>query len=146
MMELEPLRRELHDLLVQDPEAAFSKLKSLLPPSAVRHKDLLLLEARWEELERSVTKGIIASDEADLKRNKIMEGLLDTISDLSADDFKAGSVAPIAATKNKKWLWPVLGGLAVLGVVVLLLLSPKTPGTADPAMTSPTLSSAVPRH
>jgi uncharacterized protein (TIGR02145 family) len=115
MQPIEALRHEIRELLVQDPEAAIAKLKAALPTGANRQKDVLMLQARWEELEREMTKGTIAREGAELRRNQIFEGLLDTIGDLTESDLK-----PAKANTQPKWLWPTVGGVAAIGLVAFL--------------------------
>ncbi len=130
-MEIENLRKELRELLVQDPEAAFAKLKTLLPTVSSRHKDLMMLEARWEDLEREVTKGVIAPNDADLKRNKILEGLIDTIGDLKESDFQTA-----ASTSNglPKAAWLALAGLASMLLIAVMFFLPKKKGSSSANM------------
>lgn len=113
---------------MQDPEAAIAKLKTSLPADADRQQDVLLLQARWEELEREVTRGTIARDDAELHRNQIFEGLLDTIGDLTDGDLNPAK----PSNSPRKWLWPAVAGLAAIGLVAFLFLRKNKSEAATP--------------
>lgn len=121
-------------MLVQDPEAAIAKLKAALPAGAARQKDVLLLQARWEELEREVTKGTIAREDAELRRNQIFEGLLDTIEDLTDDDFQPANAAPA----TRKWLWPTLGGIAIAAIAAFIFFGENSTEAVKETVADPT--------
>jgi hypothetical protein len=113
-MEIVQLRKDLQQLLVENPEDVFGRLKTLLPQLTPKQKDLALLEARWEDLEKRQMRGIVSKDNVELERNEIRESLLDFIGDLQPSDFEASK--PAAGSSQSGWLLAAAGGLAALAL------------------------------
>ncbi len=79
MNDLPTLQRQLRDLLPEGIEVTVQALKAVLADRTDAYRDLLLLEARYKDVNRRLLMGTIAQDAAQLAFNQIREALMDFI-------------------------------------------------------------------
>ncbi len=97
---LAQIKTDLQDILVSDPGAALKSLQTLLPATAAKKKDILMLMARLETAGVERRSGAFADAEIDTKINRVRFDFLALIDTLVEKDFEEVSVAaaaPIAA-------------------------------------------------
>lgn len=88
MKNINDIRRELRDLIVEGIPETVKALKAVLPPNSARYQDLLLIEGRLKEANISALRGTLSNDELQLAYNQIRASLLDLINELTEADLQ----------------------------------------------------------
>lgn len=88
MKNINDIRRELRDLIVEGIPETMKALKAVLPPNSARYQDLLLIEGRLKEANISALRGTLSNDDLQLAYNQIRASLLDLINDLAEADLQ----------------------------------------------------------
>lgn len=88
MKNLDEIKKELREVLVQGIPEAIKLLKSILPSNSSRHQDVLLLEGRLNDVNVSVLRGIISNEDLQLAYNQLRHALLELINSLEEGDLE----------------------------------------------------------
>lgn len=94
MKTFQTIQNELRDLIPQGTDKTIEALKNFLVPGTYKHNDLILLESRYEEVNRKLLQGIISQEDATLEYNNIRKDLLDFINELNESDLPSLSDSP----------------------------------------------------
>lgn len=102
-MNLPELKSTLRNLLVEDMDTALQTAKNALPESTPKAKQILLLVAQQADLKKSISRGILSTDEINLRTNQIRSSLFDLNEALVEADFQpvTGILAPVTSASPK---------------------------------------------
>ncbi len=97
MKNLDDIKRELREWVVEGIPETIKALKAVLPPNGSRYQDLVLIEGRLKEVNLSALRGVISNEDLQLAYNQIRAALLDIINGLEESDLQEpqpGASAP----------------------------------------------------
>jgi formylglycine-generating enzyme len=109
MKNIDDIRRELRDLIVEGIPETMKALKAVLPPNSARYQDLLLIEGRLKEANIAALRGTLSNDDLQLAYNQIRASLLDLINELTDADLSDAppSVAEPAKARSGNILYRI---------------------------------------
>jgi TonB family protein len=92
MKTLADIQKELREVLPEGIDLAIQAIKNYLPSGTDKCNDLILIEARYRELNHHLLQGILSNEDAQIEFNKIRKDLLDFINSLTESHL--GKVGP----------------------------------------------------
>ncbi|MEZ4959143.1 MAG: TonB family protein [Saprospiraceae bacterium] len=83
MKTLADIQKELRDTLPEGIDLVIQAIKNVLPNGTDKYNDLILIEARYREVNHQLLQGILSNEDAQLAFNKIRKDILDFINSLT---------------------------------------------------------------
>lgn len=141
MIPIDEFKRRLSRALKQTLPEVFELAEKQLPEGSKKRESLLLLQARYADLQQKTVRGVISRDEASLETNRIREQLLLWIDSLKATDLQENGPGQIGRRPASLL---IIGAALFLGAIFLTvrLMLPADPIEVSEKSTADSLSNA----
>ncbi len=117
------IKERLNGLVIKDVRVTLRALKKELPKGNDRYVEVLNLEGRYNELNKSKIKQIISVDDEQLMTNQLRSDLITLIAELELEDFEKPATTVLGLAKGSTALRVVyaLLGLGIIALAVILI-------------------------
>ncbi len=93
MKTLADIQKELREVLPEGIDMAIQAIKNYLPSGTDKFNDLILIEARYREVNHQLLQGILSNEDAQIEFNKIRKDILDFINCLTESHLAIADTA-----------------------------------------------------